>query len=89
MAANRSDWPDYAGLVYWRRSRSTGTQVGIYNGAQAGMDTDGGANPWSTVCEPHGGVCSHPTRRLAFEHAPHPETWCPTCQGTDPTGNPH
>lgn len=72
--------PDNAGLVSWRRARSTGTQVGVYHGETADLDTDGGENPWSTVCEPHGGVVSHPTRRLAMLHAPHPEDWCPTCQ---------
>lgn len=72
--------PDHAGLVSWRRSRSTGTQVGVYNNAEAGLDDDGGENPWSTVCEPHGGLVSHPTKTLALAHAPHPETWCATCQ---------
>jgi hypothetical protein len=72
--------PDHAGLIYWRRSRATGTQVGVYNGEEAGLDTDGGECPWTTVCENHGGVCSHPTRALAIAHAPHPDQWCPTCQ---------
>jgi len=55
----------------------------VYNGAEAQLDTDGGVNPWSTVCEPHGGVTSHPTKTLALAHAPHPEDWCPTCQDND------
>ena len=78
--------PDYAGLVYWRRARSTGTQVGVYNGEAAGLDTDGGEMPWSTVCEPHGGVVTHRTRAIAISHAPHPEEWCETCQEKASTG---
>lgn len=72
--------PDYAGLVYWTRARSTGRQVGVYNGAKAGLDTDGGEMPWSTVCEDHAGICSHRTRRLAISFASCPEEWCPECQ---------
>jgi hypothetical protein len=72
--------PDYAGLISWHRSRATGTQVGVYNGEEAGMDTDGGNAPWSTVCEDHAGVCTHATRALALAHAPYPNEWCPTCQ---------
>lgn len=81
MAERPASWPNYAGLVYWHRSRRTGTYVGVYNGEVAGMDT-GGGNPWSTVCEPHGGVVSHPTRAVAISHAPYPDEWCPTCQET-------
>ena len=74
--------PEYAGLVRYRRARSTGTHVGVYNGAVAGLDTDGGEMPWSTVCEEHGGVVSHRTRADATSWAPRPEEWCPTCQET-------
>ena len=43
--------------------------------------------PWFTVCVDHGGVCSHPTRKLAALHAPVPDEWCPGCQD-DPEGQP-
>lgn len=48
--------PDYAGLRYYAKARTTGTHVGIYDGEEAGMDTDGGR--WQTVCEEHGSVIS-------------------------------
>ncbi len=77
--------PDYAGLVQYRRARSTGTHVGIYNNAQAGIG-EGDPNPWSTVCEEHGGIVTHPTLELARAHAPRPDDWCPTCQGFNQPG---
>lgn len=48
--------PDYASLRHWAKARTTGTHVGIYDGIEAGMDTDGGR--WQTVCEEHGSVIS-------------------------------
>jgi hypothetical protein len=71
--------PPYAGLIGWAKARSTGTQVGIYIGEEAGFDTDEGRYPYSTVCEPHGTICCHPTVALARQHAVHPEGWCETC----------
>lgn len=70
-----------AGCVQMRRARSTGRMVGVYHGPTAGMDDDEGRAPWSTVCEDHGYVCAHGTRRLAEAHAAHPEGWCEVCAG--------
>ncbi len=75
-----ADKPDYAGLLQYRQARTTGNAVGVYDGAEAGMDTEGGTMPYTTVCEPHGGLATHPTLTLARQHAAHPEEWCPTCQ---------
>ena len=69
--------PDYAGLRQYRKARSTGTHVGVYDGVEAGMDTDGGR--WQTVCEEHGAICSHETLTLARDHASAPEGWCEAC----------
>ena len=57
-----------------RRARATGTHVClVYNwGADA-------AQPWETICEEHGGVCSHQTRRLAEDWLSHPDEWCEDC----------
>lgn len=74
--------PAYAGLVAYRRSRQTGTHVGVYQAQEAGIEEDPAAGRWATVCEEHGGVVLHPTRRLAMSHAPFPLDWCPTCQET-------
>jgi hypothetical protein len=68
-----------AGCVQLRRARSTGTLVGVYDGEQAGLDTDDGASPWSTVCEEHSTCVSHRTLALARDHAAAPEGWCEDC----------
>lgn len=70
----------FAGCVQIRRNRETGTRVGVYNGEQAGLDTDDGRTPWSTICEDHGSICSHPTLALARDHAAEPSGWCEDCQ---------
>jgi hypothetical protein len=66
----------FAGCVSQRKSRVTGTLVGVYRNDQAGLDT---AEPWSTVCEDHGHVVSHDTLRLAIWHAADPSGWCESC----------
>ncbi len=68
-----------AGCVQQRRCRQNGRLIGVYNGAQGDMDTDGGTLPWSTVCEEHGQVIAHPTLALALGHASDPEGWCEQC----------
>jgi hypothetical protein len=73
--------PDYAGLRDWISTTPlNGGHVGVYDGREADMDTGGGR--WQTVCEPHGGIISHRTLKLAREHAPHPDEWCEWCIGT-------
>ena len=73
--------PEYAGLRQYRKARSTGTHVGVYDGGPAGMDTEGGR--WQTVCEEHGYLASHGTLSLAREHASEPENWCEVCMGNE------
>ena len=67
-----------AGCVSISKAHSTGTRVGIYNNAQAGMCDEGG--PWSTVCEDHGRVMAHDSITLAKDFASSPEEWCEQCQ---------
>ena len=74
--------PPYAGLIVMRRSRATGTLVGVYRAAEAGIEDDP-TTPWATVCEPHGGCMCHSTRANAMRWAPHPQDWCPTCRGDE------
>ena len=76
--------PDYAGLISWTRNRDTGTRIGVYNGEEAGFDTTDGTQPWSTVCEDHGEICSHDTRARALGFAPCPREWCSQCQAMAP-----
>lgn len=68
-----------AGLVSYRRARSTGTHVGVYRADEAGIESDP-KTPWATVCEEHAGCVCHATRALAMSWASQPESWCPTCQ---------
>jgi len=68
-----------AGCVSLRRSRATGTTVGIYASFESGIETDSDL-PWTTVCEDHGNIVCHSSLRLARDHAPHPDMWCTECQ---------
>lgn len=68
-----------AGAVESRVRRQTGRIVTVYRNDEAGMDDDGGAAPYSTVCEPHGTVCSHGSLVLARRHASDPLGWCEPC----------
>jgi len=71
--------PDDAGIVLYRKARSTKTHVGLYRSDEAGIESDP-EYPWSTVCVEHGGVVCHHTRAAAETFLSHPEDWCPTCQ---------
>lgn len=57
-----------------RRCRATGTHVAlVYD-----YDADP-TQPWETICDDHGGVCSHETRALAEGWLSHPDEWCEDC----------
>lgn len=70
-------WPGVRSASY---ARSTGTLVLVADGEKQGLDTEDGAMPWYTICDDHGGVCSHETLAVAREWASAPEEWCPYCQ---------
>ena len=87
--------PDYAGLRAWiyvpaqviedgdhEGHEMAETYVGVYDGQEAGMDTDGGR--WQTVCERHSWVVSHRSLATARGHAPYPADWCEKCNGQEP-----
>ncbi|MFO7894800.1 MAG: hypothetical protein R6U63_13780 [Longimicrobiales bacterium] len=69
-----------AGCVQLRKAHQTGTMIGVYRNDQAGLDDDDGRLPWSTVCEDHGWIVSHPTLGQARRHAPDPLGWCEDCR---------
>ena len=69
---------DLAGCVEQRRSRATGTMVGLYQAEQAGLDPDAGK--WVTVCEDHSTCVNHPTLSMARHHLPDPTGWCDDCR---------
>ena len=64
-------------IVLERTARSTGTHVYLDDRRH----DEGGdpTQPWETVCEAHGGVCSHETRTVAESFLSHPEEWCEDC----------
>ncbi len=66
-------------VISSRRSRATGTMVDVIDNRDGSFDS-GDDLGWFTVCRDHGGVCSHPTRRLAESWASVPDEWCPGCQ---------
>jgi hypothetical protein len=66
-----------AGLREQRTNPRTGQKVGLYDGEPAGMDTAGGR--WQTVCEEHGSICSHSTKRVARTFLAAPWEWCELC----------
>lgn len=71
-----------AGCVWRSRPLETGGRivVGIYRNDQAGLDEgEDGSLPWSTVCEEHSHIVSHPTLDLARSHAANPLGWCEAC----------
>ena len=69
--------PDYAGLIDYRKARSTGTFVGLYIAEMAHADTQGGK--YITICEEHSTVINHATRQLAASHMSSVDSWCEQC----------
>lgn len=68
------------GVVLDRVVRETGTRVYVERtGPGSSIEQEPG---WATVCQDHGGVVVHETRRLAERFASVPTEWCPTCQET-------
>ena len=67
-----------AGLRALRHARQTGALVSLYDGDEAGLDTDGGR--WQTVCETHGSICSHDSLATAASFLAEPAAWCEPCQ---------
>ena len=74
-----SKLPNHPGVVLYRKARSTGTHVGLYRSYESGFESDP-EWPWSTVCDEHGGIVCHATRKAAETFLSHPEDWCPTCK---------
>lgn len=68
-----------AGCVTQKKSRMTGTLVGVYNSEQSGLEDDPSC-AWMTVCEKHHVLVGHPSLRLALDHSSHPEEWCEDCE---------
>lgn len=65
-----------AGAVLSRKCRATGTTVTLYKSAPAGLP-----GKWCTVCENHGTILEHDSRKLASSALSHPDDWCSECAG--------
>lgn len=67
-----------AGARMSQRCRQTGTTITLYRTAECGLgDVDDGV--WSTVCENHGSIVQHDTRRNAESAMAYPD-WCDDCR---------
>jgi len=71
-----------AGCVTQFRSRATRTRVGIYHSMQSGMESDPEL-PWSSVCEEHHTLVSHPTLEDA-RRTRDPRDFCDDCREAQP-----
>ena len=69
---------DNAGAKVSKRIPHTGTIATLYDAREAGMGVEGGR--WKTVCEDHGSIVAHATRRDAIPHLASPEEWCEECR---------
>jgi hypothetical protein len=67
-----------AGQVARMVNRETGSLMGVYRAAEAGLDTDAGA--WAAVCEDHGSIVNTSTARLAHSAARDPRSFCEGCR---------
>lgn len=67
-----------AGCVSQRKSRATGTLVGIYHAHQSGMEMDPDT-PWCVVCEAHHTLVCVETLHAA-QRTNDPTDFCEDCQ---------
>ena len=67
---------DLVGLVTKRTNPFAVGFLTLYHAAAQGLDTTDG--PWATVCETHGTICNHRTKRAALRHLSGAE-WCEEC----------
>ena len=72
-----------SGCVIQRKSRESGSLVGLYHAAQAEIAA---CEPWITVCELHGCMVVHATLALAIKDLPTPSSWCGVCRGDESEG---
>lgn len=66
-----------AGLLAVRKNALTGKYVCLYEGAEQGLDTDGGR--YSIVCSEHATVIAHTNKRDALWWTSNPAEWCEDC----------
>lgn len=69
---------DNAGAKVSARNKRTGFVVTVYDGFEAGFESEG-PDRWFTLCEEHSYLVGHRSRRYAREWMSHPEDWCEEC----------
>ena len=69
----------WAGLIQYRKARSTGTRVGVYSSVEAGLEVDPELK-YSVVCEDHGSIVGVSTLVDARSCATEPDSWCDECR---------
>lgn len=60
-----------------RRAKATGTMVALVDNRERWFADE--EFDWYTVCEDHGELVGHETRRIAEAWLSHPDEWCETC----------
>lgn len=71
----------WAGYRSARITRQTGTLVVVVDAWEHGLGSpEDGDYRWATVCDEHSTICTHPTLRLANDHACDPLGWCEDCR---------
>lgn len=73
-----------AGCVIQKKSRVTGTLVGVYHSGQAGLDDDPSC-AWMTVCEEHHTLVGHSSLKAAQSWSSDPCGWCHYCRARKQT----
>ena len=60
-------------------ARTTGTRVSVIPTKEVESDPDQ-ADHWTTLCEDHGFLVNHETKKAAKSFQSHPEDWCEECR---------
>jgi len=64
-------------LISLRKCHQTGTMIEVVKDQ---LDVGPPELKYWTICQDHGGLVGHTTRKDAVGWAASPEDWCPTCQ---------
>jgi hypothetical protein len=68
-----------------RTNRRTGAQIAVVDNRAGDFEGDRDeagrvVSPWYTVCDTHGALIAHSSRRLAVQWAAYPDDWCEGCR---------
>ncbi len=77
MARKTTPHDDEDGFVTARSNANVDGYVVLYDGREAGFDTDNGR--WSMFCSAHGSIQNETSRQRATKMLAAPESWCRMC----------